>query len=158
MKDRYVPALRRLERAEQTVQVKEALVDGYYVLGDVHDFNNAPMQAVKAYRKSIKYFPKPDFASGPWREMGNMYGQVGRYDMAIKNLKKAVRINPEDNYVVTDLDIAESDKAGDVKPLYSQSDSLYKSCELMAQDKPKAALDVLRNKRGLEKTCFNVYF
>ena len=109
VKDRYVPALKRLEQASQSRQVKEILVDGYFVLGDVHDFNSAPMQAVKAYRKSIKYFPDPDFWSEPWREMGNMYSNVGRYDEAIKCLKRALRINPANKFAIGDLEVVEYD-------------------------------------------------
>lgn len=149
VKEQYFPGLKRLEKAVQAREVKEVLSLGYYVLGDVHDFNWAPMQAVRAYKKSIQHFPEPDYASGSWREMGNMYGQVGKWDEAIKCLKKAVNISPEDKVACDDLEIIQYDKKKN-RTLYDIEDRLYQAFELLAQDKPYSALETLAGKRGLE--------
>ena len=49
---RYLTSIKNLEQPpKKNSDDKFLLSDAYYCVGDVHDFNDAPLTAIKAYKK-----------------------------------------------------------------------------------------------------------
>lgn len=149
LKDKFLPALKRLERRAATFQEHEVLADAYYLLGDIHDFNDAPKQAINAYKASISHFPYSTYASGAWRELGIMHERIGQYNSAVKALKRATKINPDDERAVSDLECALDEQRYNYPPLYDFADHSYKALDLLARGQPKAALQTLERSKGI---------
>ena len=140
-KERFLPALLRLEaKSKHSLQEKEVLADAYYLLGDIHDFNDAPKQALKAYKKSISHFPNPSYASGAWRELGSMYHRLGHYKSALKAVKRALSICPNDSNAQFDLEFLLDDISSEEEPDWDAKSPHNKARDLLAQQKAKRAL------------------
>ncbi len=140
-KEQYLPAIERLERADMK---KDRLLLGwcYYMIGDIHDFNECPKAAIKAYRKSYEVYPHGEAL----REMGNMHERMGYYKKAKSLLKKALQMNPDDEWAKWDYEFLSMSGA----PLYGKNDRNWQARELLAQDKPAAALKLLDKKRSVQ--------
>src|SRR5437660_1509935 len=69
----FLPCLKRLSR-ERAMRDRELAADGFYLLGDIYDFNQAPLAAIRAYRQCLKLDPA---AAAAWREIGGMYDRLG---------------------------------------------------------------------------------
>ncbi|MEN6308808.1 MAG: tetratricopeptide repeat protein [Anaerohalosphaeraceae bacterium] len=140
-KEQYLPAIERLERAGMK---KDRLLLGwcYYMIGDVHDFNQCPKAAIKAYRKSYEVYPNGEAL----REMGNMYERMGYYKKAKSLLKKALQIDAKDELAImyyNDIDTSGTS-------LFSKNDQNWQARELLAQDNPAGALKLLDKKRSVQ--------
>ena len=88
---RLLPALAMVASVAQSAADKRALGSAYYIVGDIHDFNHAPREALAAYRTSLRWWPDHGAA---WREIGNMQQQVGQLDAARASLRKSLRLDP----------------------------------------------------------------
>lgn len=89
-----------LNRASKIMPHEKFLIsDCYYILGDIHDFNNAPKAAINAYQKSLAF--DPEF-SGAYRELSGMYRKMGNYQRAMELIEKACFIDPEDEDAIID--------------------------------------------------------
>ena len=55
-KQRYLPAVCRVERADRKKD-RFLLSDCYYQIGDVNGFNNCPLAAIAAYKRSFDLDP-----------------------------------------------------------------------------------------------------
>ena len=89
-KREFLPALKALTRMSR-VHDRVIAGIGYYVLGDVHDINEAPLAAIRAYRCSARLWPVNGAA---WREIGNMHEEMGENEKALRMLRKAVPAHP----------------------------------------------------------------
>lgn len=141
-KRKFLPALKALARSSRA---HDRVIAGsaYYVLGDVHDFNEAPLAAIRAYRCCTRLWP----AAGPaWREIGGMYDRMGEYEKALRMLRKAVRVDPSDDNAVSDLEIFEEYPLS--SPWYRLGDPYWQSSEFLAVSKHAQALGVLAGKRS----------
>lgn len=143
VKKYFVPTLIKAESIGKSNRNKLLISDSYYVLGDIHDFNNAPLAAIKAYQKSIELCP----SSGAWREMGNMYAYMGRRKKAIKCLKKALSIDSKDEFAQTDLHYLR-DESTDTK-LFFEGDIFWQVNELLANNLHDDALSLIKKKNSL---------
>ena len=123
------------------------LADAYYVLGDIHDFNHAPKAAIKSYLRSIEL----DSSSWAWRELGNMYANMGNRDKAIECLEKALTIDPDDKDAQSDL---EDIKDNYEKPLFRQGDIFWTARELLSEDRPDEAFELIKNKKGIKSRLY----
>ena len=125
-RDKLMPAI---EKAEILLpNHTELIADCYYVIGDTHDLNDAPLTAIKFYKKALSF--DPNFAA-VYREIGNMMLSMGQRENAISNLKKALSIDPEDENAKSDLANAmEQYEKGE--EVYEKGDQIWDSCELMA--------------------------
>ncbi len=141
-KDKYLPAVCRLEKAGLK---KDHLLlsDCYYMIGDIHDFNRCPRAAIKAYQKSFEWYPQNAAAL---REMGVMYETIGYYKKAASLIKKAIRVDPNDDFAVADYNCLCSEGT----PLYAKDDLYWQARERLAQDKPNLVLNLLASKRTVE--------
>ena len=117
----------------------DLIADCYYVAGDVHDFNDAPLAAIKCYRAALKLDPQMGTVH---REIANMLGRMGRYDEALAHNDKALALTPDDEYAISDRDMY-IDDARLSPPLYLQGDPIWLGCEYLAQAKPKKALKAI---------------
>ena len=150
VKDEFFPAIERLAEKSKTKTEKGLVADSYYFLGDIHDFNDAPKAAIRAYKKGITFFPHLNYAEGFHREIGCMYERMGKYKTAIKYIKKSLKIYADDKYAQGDLECVEwSLKRGD-PPLYKAGDWKWEVNELLAQTKPKKALQILLKRKSLK--------
>lgn len=139
----FLPALKRAENDELTSERKMYLADAYYVLGDIHDFNDAPRAAIKAYSKSIALYP----SSGAWREIGGMQANIGNRLEAIKCLETALSIDPEDEYAISDLEYIKDDHID--SQLFKEGDIFWDVRELLAKDAIDDALILLKKNNSL---------
>ncbi len=139
-KNEFYPALKRLEKTASSLLEKEIIADSYYLLGDIYDFNHAPLAAIRAYKKGITFFPDPDYASGFHREIGAMYNNIGKYTLADRYFKKALKINPDDVHARSDSEFNRWDIEKPRCPLFVEGDWKWEVNELLANNKPEAAL------------------
>ncbi|MBL7187785.1 MAG: tetratricopeptide repeat protein [Phycisphaerae bacterium] len=144
-KQRYLPAVRRVERANRKKD-HFLLSDCYYQVGDVHDFNHCPLAAIAAYKRSFDLDPRHAEAL---REIGGMYERIGQYRKAVSVLKKSLKINPSDDYTQMDYEFALDSLKDGVPPLYKNGDTYWQARELLAREKPAPALQLLKNKRSI---------
>lgn len=140
----FIPALRKAENDKLTSKRKMYLADAYYVLGDIHDFNDAPKAAIKAYTKSVDLYP----SSGAWREKGGMYSDMGKKEEAIKCLEKALSIDQKDEYAVIDLEYVKDDSMD--SQIFYDGDILWDSRELLANNDFDDALEILYDINSLD--------
>lgn len=118
---------------------KELLAECWYAVGDIHDLNDCPLQAIKAYQKSLDY--DPDFA-GTYKEMANMQERIGTYALALENLKKAQSLDPKDAEIKEDiLAIEEAIQFAD-EPLFQSSNRSWLISELLANSEFNKVLEI----------------
>ena len=146
----FMPALKRAEGNPHISN--EIISDGYYVAGDVHDFNEAPKAAINSYKKSLEFDPLHGEAH---REIANMLGHMGRYEEALIHSDRAIEINPDDECAISDRDIHTSDVRDlydnkgfiDEKTsnthIYVQGDMFWQANEYLANADPQKALKLL---------------
>lgn len=132
--EKYLTVVARVEKAGLKKD-DPLLSDAYYLIGDVHDFCECPMAAIKAYRKSFQLDRRHSEAL---REMGSMYEYIGNYRKATTLLKKAIKMNPNDDLALFDLERLFSGA-----PFYKPNDILWQARECLAQSKPRQALKLL---------------
>jgi tetratricopeptide (TPR) repeat protein len=144
-KQRYFPAVRGVEQANRKKD-RFLLSDCYYQIGDVHDFNDCPLAAIVAYKRS--FYLDPTHAKA-LREMGIMYEVIGQYRKAILVLKKSLEINPSDEDTQMDYKFALNSLQYGSPSLYKKGDTCWRARELLAKDRPAVVLRLLRNKRSI---------
>ncbi len=132
----FIPALQLLG-SRGSKQDHPLIADGCYLLGDVHDFNGAPKAAIRAYRQCLSWDSRVGAA---WREIGSMLERLGNFRAARSSLRKAVALDPEDEFAQMDLKALEE---GRVASVYHLGDPLWSSSELLAQGRIKAAMVAL---------------
>jgi hypothetical protein len=137
----YLSALEEVASTARTEEQRRLAADALYTLGDLHDFNGAPLAAIEAYRRSVAINPQ---AGGAWRELGSMLANVGKTAEARRALRRALRCDPSDTYARDDLEALK-----DTPPLYRQGDACWEANELLARHQPEAALARLRGLRSV---------
>ena len=145
-----LPALGVLDDARASRRDRKLLGTGYAFLGDVHDFNEAPLAAARAYRAAVRCDPDDGWS---WRELGQMLTNVARYRAALRALRRAEPFLGDDTslrWYVTEAE--ERLRDGDA-PWYRNGGQEMKpapcwdAAELLARNRPKAALRLLAGRR-----------
>jgi tetratricopeptide (TPR) repeat protein len=77
----------------------ELLSDSWCVLGDIYDYNNAPLKAIHAYNKASFLDPENPAA---FQEMAVLQYAVGSYEDALKNINTALKLHPSDKDIIDD--------------------------------------------------------
>ena len=144
----YVPSLNVLAKSRRRYDQRLASI-GYYVLGDVHDFNDAPKAAIRAYRRSISLCEEHGAA---WREMGILLDGMGHHRRARNALQKAVALAPDDDLAKSELDGFSAQPPDDDSALYKSGDPYWESSELMARGWLTQALARVVRRQGT-KAC-----
>lgn len=132
----FEPAVRRLAGARALCDLELASF-GYYLIGDVHDFNGAPKAAIRAYQASIHLDPSHAAA---WREIGGRQAEMGQRCEAEVALRHAVALDAGDELAAEDLDLLLST---DSHPVYEDGDEVWASVEALAAGQFAVALDVV---------------
>lgn len=108
----------------------ELMADCWYLVGDIHDFNGAPLQAVDAYKKALEY---DDDVDGAYREIAYMYEQVGRYTEALDYINKALEKLPDDEELM-DVKASIQDSINyTTEPFLTDQNMVWKLSELLAE-------------------------
>jgi tetratricopeptide (TPR) repeat protein len=143
-----VPALSVLEREKPAEP--ELLATGYCFLGDLWDFLDAPRAAAAAYRAALRHDAQDKWA---WAELGSMLCKTGRYRAALRALRRAQALPGEYALLDTEVDWA-VEGLRDREPAWYENGTLprrpapsWDVCELLARNRPRAALALLRGKR-----------
>ena len=121
----FIPAIKQAEKI--SILNKELLSDLWYFVGDIHDFNEAPLKAIEAYQKSI-FFDNENAAS--YREIANRLISFGNYDEALININKSLELNPTEQCAIQDKKDIVFYK--DSIALYNENDIVFKMRELLA--------------------------
>jgi len=119
----------------------------YYAVGDIHDFNNAPLQAMSAYKKSLSFLPN-DFAT--LREIGTVLNETGQYLKAKKFLEKSLMADPYDKYTMQELSCCFDNISNNKPPLYQEEDIFWQARERLAQSKFGDVLSLLNKNKEIE--------
>lgn len=143
LRNAFLPALRRLSRSRHSSD-RIRTATGYYLLGDVHDFNHAPRAAIRAYRRCLQFNPG---CGAALREIGSCYDEVGDRRRALFNLRKAVQVDPSDVWARGELQSVE-DVA--IEAFYKPGDPYWQCRELLAMGRPMLALECICGTRTLD--------
>jgi tetratricopeptide (TPR) repeat protein len=125
---------------------------GYALLGDIRDLVLcAPRAAARAYRRAVRCDPGDAWS---WSELGGMLNDVGEYRAALRALHRADALEPD--VFLTGLYLEEAtDAVRDPDEWWRYRDGAlpgkpapsWTVCELLADERPREALDMLRRKR-----------
>ena len=84
--------LPRLRLGEELLATHtDLLADCWYLIGDLHDFNGAPLQAIQAYQQALAYDEDVD---GAYRELAYLNELVGNYPAALDYVRQALERLP----------------------------------------------------------------
>ena len=142
--ERFIPCVKVLASSRRWGDRRRA-AKGYYLLGDVHDLNDAPRAALRAYRRCLKL--DPDDAAA-WREIGEMLFAMGDYQKAKNACRRALALAPSDVLVPRPASLDEQITRRPA-PLYKPGDPFWEASELLAKSFPKKALNLLQRKRSI---------
>jgi len=135
----YIPTLDRV--IESASVEAETIAENFHVIGDVHDFHEAPRAAISAYKKALEFAPELNAAH---REIANMYHRLGFIDAAIHHIDLALALWPDEPYALADrIDILE-DK-NDPEPYYENfNPPKALALEALAKQSPNKAIKLLK--------------
>lgn len=112
----YIPLVKRVESLTQE-KLDELLGDAYYLMGDLYDVINLPLQSLESYKKGIKYCSNDFEKSSFYREIGHIYVCLGNQDIAIDYLLRALSCHDdmaeEELFNVLEYGIGDSSVYGD---------------------------------------------
>ena len=134
--DIFIPALEKV--ASLSLMSNEAICDAYYIAGDITEFNEAPNKAIEYYLKALSFDP---YCGAAHREIANMLGRMGRFDEALEHSDKAIALEPDDVYAL-------SDREGHLEggpTLYEEGDVFWEVCEHLANAAPLKALALVEH-------------
>lgn len=140
----------------------ELLADCWYIAGDVHDFNGTPIKAIESYKKALEY---DDEVDGAYREIANMYEQIGQYTEALKYINIAIEKMPEEEELIderaaiqdsinytTEPYLTEGNKAWTLAEELGEGKSEVVIASVTAMESPEVAvLQCLAKAYGMEK-------
>ncbi|MCI5209044.1 MAG: hypothetical protein D3910_09665 [Candidatus Electrothrix sp. ATG2] len=143
----FLPTIYKAENSIGSEKHAALLSDAYYLLGDIHDFNEAPLAAIKAYKKSIEVYDN----GYSWRELGGMYGNIGEIEKALSCLRKAIDLEPDDKY--TQMDLRFFEETDDTR-IYDDGDPYWEAREFLAVNQYEKFYGVIAPKKGLKKVLY----
>lgn len=142
----------RLRLAEELLPNQTGLLaDCWYLVGDLCDFNGAPLQAIQAYQQALSYDEDVD---GAYRELAYLYELTGQYPEALEQVKEALErlpdaadcsIEPEEldeiREDLLDLQASIQDSINyAVEPYLTPQNEVWQLSELLAQEAFKAVI------------------
>ncbi|MCH2023494.1 MAG: hypothetical protein MK207_13545 [Saprospiraceae bacterium] len=122
--------LPRLGLADLLIPEHAALLaDCWYLMGDVYDFNCAPLKAIECYKKAIQYDESID---GAYREIANMYKQIGHYSKALNYINIAIDMMPDNTEIKAEKEEIQDCINYDVEPFLTDNNQCWKLNEKLA--------------------------
>jgi tetratricopeptide (TPR) repeat protein len=128
----------------------ELISNCYYVIGDMFDLHNAPRKAIESYKKSIQVDKNNSYA---FRELANMYLNIGEYKKSLNCINKSLELDPDDEYAISDKEWIQISIDEKSDPLFKKGDLIWECDELLANSEPEKALELLKSKK---KTIFRM--
>ncbi|MCW8137577.1 MAG: tetratricopeptide repeat protein [Planctomycetota bacterium] len=119
-----------------------------YVMGDIHESNEAPKAAIKWYSRAIALEPTD---SAAWREIGTCQTDMGEYRKARASFVKALALDPCDEWASRELAELTTAPPG---PRYRKSDVCWAAAEALAVAQPRRALRTLSGARSTRATLW----
>ena len=129
---------------------REVFADLYYLLGDIWDIVDAPLSAIRAYKKALLYEVDDGFKANIYGEIGNRYAELGNKKEAILNLKKALKLNPNGGRILEQLEFEIKDGISKKDAVYMRYPWLLKVSEEIAKGNWKTSLKILKNKTSID--------
>ena len=145
LRDELIPALEVAD--DGSIEQAELVSDGWYLVGDIHDFNDAPLAAIAAYERSAK--ADPDSAA-PHREMAGAFSRLGRHAEALNAIHQAMDLDPAVPHGLSDLEDIQNAADGKGPSEHVGGDPMWESAESLAGFDPKAALKLVAELATLE--------
>ncbi len=128
----------------------ELLADCWYLMGDIHDFNNAPLKAIECYKKAIECDAEIE---GAYREIAHMYELIGRYTEALEYINIALEKVPDDEMMMDDKAAIQDSINYSTEPYLTENNQAWKWCEQLAQDDFEAVIKAVTAMENPEVTA-----
>lgn len=135
LRDEVVPALEVAD--DGSLEQADVVSDGWYVVGDIHDFNDAPLAAIAAYERSANADPE---SAAPHRELAGTYSRLGRHAEALDAIHEAMDIDPAVPHGLSDLEAIQNAADAQSASQHVEADPLWEAAEFLASFDPNAAL------------------
>lgn len=118
----------------------ELLADCWYLVGDVYDFNGTPIKAIESYKKALEY---DDDVDGAYREIANMYEQIGQYTEALEYINIAIEKMPEEEELLDDKASIQDSINYTVEPYLTAKNQAWTLSEQLAQGEVEAVVQTI---------------
>lgn len=115
----------------------ELLADCWYIIGDVYDFNGTPLKAIESYKKALEY---DDDVDGAYREIANMYEQIGQYTQALEYINVAIEKMPDEEELMDERAAIQDSINYTVEPHFTQENKAWTFAEELAEGKSEAVI------------------
>lgn len=115
----------------------ELLADCWYIAGDVHDFNGTPLKAIESYKKALEY---DDEVDGAYREIANMYEQIGQYTEALKYINIAIEKMPEEEELMDERTAIQDSINYTTEPYLTEGNKAWTLAEELGEGKSEAVI------------------
>ena len=145
----FLPLLKYSSSKMKGLEDNETLSNAYLLLGDLHETNDAPKQAINAYRESISHSRSPVNRAYALYEIGRNYSTIGKYQSSIETLKQAIDLCPDNDDFRSELYMVQGLLDDRESPVIDLTNPCYEALDLLAQSRPADALEVLRGKKGV---------
>jgi tetratricopeptide (TPR) repeat protein len=116
----------------------ELLADCWYIVGDVHDFNGTPLRAIESYKKALEY---DDEVDGAYREIANMYEQIGQYTEALEYINVAIGKMPEEEELMDERAAIQDSINYTTEPYLTQDNKAWTLAEELGEGKSEAVIE-----------------
>jgi tetratricopeptide (TPR) repeat protein len=116
-----------LSELEKVVQLEPNLWLRQHELASMRRLSEAYVEAIIAYQRAIELRPH----AGSYAGLGTCYYELGQYEHALTNLKKAIELDPEldSAYAVTGWVYTRLDQCDQAVPMFQQALSLNPNLE-----------------------------
>lgn len=115
----------------------ELLADCWYIAGDVYDFNGTPLKAIETYKKALEY---DDEVNGAYREIANMYEQIGEYTKALEYINVAIKKMPEEEELMDERAAIQDSINYTTEPYLTKENKAWTLSEDLAEGKSEVVI------------------
>ncbi|MBL4649331.1 MAG: hypothetical protein JKY03_06325 [Aureispira sp.] len=115
----------------------ELLADCWYIVGDVQDFNGTPLKAIEGYKKALEY---DDEVDGAYREIANMYEQIGQYTEALEYINIAIEKMPEEEELMDERAAIQDSINYTTEPYLTEGNKAWTLAEELGEGKSEAVI------------------
>lgn len=129
IKSNFLPHLNLAE--EVLPDAAEVIADCWYLMGDVYDFNDAPLKAIEHYERALACDEDTD---GAYREIGMSYQQIGRYQEALDYINIALERMPDDEELMDVKASIQDDINYNHTPYWGEDNAIWQVNELLAKE------------------------
>jgi tetratricopeptide (TPR) repeat protein len=118
----------------------ELLADCWYIVGDVYDFNGTPLKAIESYKKALEY---DDEVDGAYREIANMYEQIGQYTQALEFINVAIEKMPDDEELMDERAAIQDSINYTVEPHFTPKNKAWTLAEELTEGKSEVVIETI---------------